>query len=389
AVWSYAFYTGMLLYLLLVHPLLWPDPIGTAFRAKPRGPTAAQAAAQADAAEVDDAAGGVRVGVAAAEGREAAAADQVQDMGAGPRAADVEAGIGAADASGSGTSADSGCQPRGRREARWGWPHRARSKAGGGSQGGAGGGSVSPVSDRALAASDAGADAGGSGGSEPAPPQAEEGAPCRCYCCAQGLPLIENTLCAFRHSVAVGADLLELDVQMTQDGHVVVFHDSTLHRMCGQAGRLSACDLGSGWPGAEGPAQGEAQAGDGAVADGDGPEAGAGSGRRLCRLCRTIPPSPQPQQQPGQQRSQRVSELRLSELPRLRPQPADGMYRKVDIKQDDPALVAAVAALAARHPGRTSRLLWGSFRQRTAARCLAAAPHVPLFASMQRALVLM
>ncbi|GIL78161.1 hypothetical protein Vretifemale_7593, partial [Volvox reticuliferus] len=37
----------------------------------------------------------------------------------------------------------------------------------------------------------------------------------------------------------------------------------------------------------------------------------------------------------------------------------------------------------------SSRLLWGSFRQRTASRCLTSAPHVPLFASFQRALVML
>lgn len=35
----------------------------------------------------------------------------------------------------------------------------------------------------------------------------------------------ENTLPAFRNSARLGVDLLELDVQMTHDGQVVVFHD--------------------------------------------------------------------------------------------------------------------------------------------------------------------
>ena len=35
----------------------------------------------------------------------------------------------------------------------------------------------------------------------------------------------ENTLPAFRNSARLGVDLLELDVQMTRDGQVVVFHD--------------------------------------------------------------------------------------------------------------------------------------------------------------------
>jgi len=38
----------------------------------------------------------------------------------------------------------------------------------------------------------------------------------------------ENTLCAFAHSAALGADGAELDVQLTRDGRVVVFHDFRL-----------------------------------------------------------------------------------------------------------------------------------------------------------------
>ncbi len=38
----------------------------------------------------------------------------------------------------------------------------------------------------------------------------------------------ENTLAAFAHAVALGADGAELDVQLTCDGHVVVFHDNRL-----------------------------------------------------------------------------------------------------------------------------------------------------------------
>ncbi|ORY49462.1 PLC-like phosphodiesterase [Rhizoclosmatium globosum] len=44
---------------------------------------------------------------------------------------------------------------------------------------------------------------------------------------------IENTLPAFAHAVSAGANMLELDVHSTKDGHVVVFHDDDLGRMCG------------------------------------------------------------------------------------------------------------------------------------------------------------
>lgn len=40
----------------------------------------------------------------------------------------------------------------------------------------------------------------------------------------------ENTLASFREAVALGADMIELDVQLCRDGEVVVLHDDTLDR---------------------------------------------------------------------------------------------------------------------------------------------------------------
>src|SRR6185437_9948693 len=40
--------------------------------------------------------------------------------------------------------------------------------------------------------------------------------------------LPENTLAAFRNAVALGADGAELDVQLSRDGEVIVFHDYRL-----------------------------------------------------------------------------------------------------------------------------------------------------------------
>ncbi|KAH8041939.1 hypothetical protein HPB51_019680 [Rhipicephalus microplus] len=44
---------------------------------------------------------------------------------------------------------------------------------------------------------------------------------------------LENTISAFRHALKVGTELIELDVQLTKDGKVVVCHDSGLLRCAG------------------------------------------------------------------------------------------------------------------------------------------------------------
>ena len=47
----------------------------------------------------------------------------------------------------------------------------------------------------------------------------------------------ENSLKAFELASAAGYGM-ELDVQLTRDGQVVVFHDDTLGRVCGVEGRV-------------------------------------------------------------------------------------------------------------------------------------------------------
>lgn len=54
----------------------------------------------------------------------------------------------------------------------------------------------------------------------------------------EGVP--ENSLSAFRKAVEHGYGI-ELDVQMTSDGKLVVFHDSNLERMCGVSRVLTEC----------------------------------------------------------------------------------------------------------------------------------------------------
>lgn len=52
----------------------------------------------------------------------------------------------------------------------------------------------------------------------------------------------ENSMGAFARAIEHGFGI-ELDVQMTTDGHLVVFHDDTLKRMCGKKKMVTACSL--------------------------------------------------------------------------------------------------------------------------------------------------
>ena len=52
----------------------------------------------------------------------------------------------------------------------------------------------------------------------------------------------ENSLPAFRAAAEAGYGV-ELDIQLSRDGQVVVFHDDTLARMCGIGGRVDAFPL--------------------------------------------------------------------------------------------------------------------------------------------------
>lgn len=48
----------------------------------------------------------------------------------------------------------------------------------------------------------------------------------------------ENTRVAFEKAIEARADMIELDCQLTQDGHVVVFHDERLTRTAGVKGAV-------------------------------------------------------------------------------------------------------------------------------------------------------
>jgi len=53
----------------------------------------------------------------------------------------------------------------------------------------------------------------------------------------------ENTLAAFKLALEQGADGIELDAKLTVDGHVIVFHDTTIDRTTGVHGRVKDLTL--------------------------------------------------------------------------------------------------------------------------------------------------
>lgn len=53
----------------------------------------------------------------------------------------------------------------------------------------------------------------------------------------------ENTRLAFVKAIEAGADMIELDCQLSRDGHVVVFHDENLQRTAGARGTLRSKTL--------------------------------------------------------------------------------------------------------------------------------------------------
>ena len=53
----------------------------------------------------------------------------------------------------------------------------------------------------------------------------------------------ENTLEGMEAALALGAPAMETDIQRTKDGHYVIFHDSTLKRMCGLSTSINQLTL--------------------------------------------------------------------------------------------------------------------------------------------------
>ena len=55
----------------------------------------------------------------------------------------------------------------------------------------------------------------------------------------------ENSLAAIDNAIKMGVDIVEIDVQRTKDGHIIVMHDATLNRTTTGKGKISEWPLDS------------------------------------------------------------------------------------------------------------------------------------------------
>ena len=53
----------------------------------------------------------------------------------------------------------------------------------------------------------------------------------------------ENTLAAIQRAIEVGADMIEVDIRQTKDGHLVLMHDATVDRTTNGSGRVDEMTL--------------------------------------------------------------------------------------------------------------------------------------------------
>jgi glycerophosphoryl diester phosphodiesterase len=53
----------------------------------------------------------------------------------------------------------------------------------------------------------------------------------------------ENTLRSFRKAIALNADMIELDVRLSKDGEVIVFHDANFRRVAKKRGKVKDLSL--------------------------------------------------------------------------------------------------------------------------------------------------
>ena len=153
-----------------------------------------------------------------------------------------------------------------------------------------------------------------------------------------------NTMAAFEHAVALGVDVLEMDIHSTQDGVIVTIHDATVDRTTNGTGRvqdltfaeLQALDAGYHWP---------------TLAE---------------EADRTDRPF----------RGQGITIPALEEILQAFPD----MHMTIEIKQETPSLAEPFCALLRQYE-MTDQVLVGSFREAALQEFRATCPEVPTSAT--------
>lgn len=54
---------------------------------------------------------------------------------------------------------------------------------------------------------------------------------------------LENTMYSFKHALSIGVDMIETDVHMTKDGHLILMHDESVERTTNGKGQIKELTL--------------------------------------------------------------------------------------------------------------------------------------------------
>ncbi|XP_037046084.1 lysophospholipase D GDPD1-like isoform X2 [Bradysia coprophila] len=161
----------------------------------------------------------------------------------------------------------------------------------------------------------------------------------------------ENTIKNFRNAVEKGTNMLELDVRLTKDGQVVVFHDSSLLRVAGTDSNIANVDYDS-----------------------------------LPSLSMTVPIDTVPGESFTDQ-TWSDEERRIPLLREVFEEFAD-VPINIDLKENDSRLIKEVSELINEFQ-RANLTVWGSFNNEVCKECYRINPDVRLFFSAKRVVVLL
>jgi len=161
----------------------------------------------------------------------------------------------------------------------------------------------------------------------------------------------ENTLPAFKNAVRAGTEMLELDVHLTKDNHVVVLHDGDLFRVNGVNDKVKNLNY-----------------------------------EDLPKKARDNLPVPFPQQ-PGQCINTENVDTKIPKLEELF-QLFPGVPFNIDLKEESEILLEKTHDLIKKYE-RENLTIWGSFRDSTCQKCYKKNPDIPLLFSFKGVLKLL